>query len=216
MTEADLTFRRLREAILRAEFRPGEVLVEEELTTRLGVGRTPLRDALHRLAHNGLVEIRPRRGTFVSHVTLDDLSEIFEARVAIERAISAVAIDRSRAMLLEGLDGLLKRASAVTGPESDVEVDADFHDLFLRAVRNRYLSETYQRLLDASVRLIYLTGCGMEPPADQRRTLARARDAVKVGDSQALEAILLEHLGEFRDRVSSSLFSGTSGVHARR
>lgn len=216
MTEADLTFRRLRDSILRAEFRPGEMLVEEDLTRRLGVGRTPLRDALHRLAHNGLVEIRPRRGTFVSHVTLDDLSEIFEARVAIERAISAVAIDRSRTMLLEELDGLMKRASGLSGPESDVDIDTEFHDLFLRAVRNRYLSDTYRRLLDASVRLIYLTGCGMEPPADQRRTLTRARDAVKSGSSAALEAILLEHLAEFRDRVSSSLFAGTGAGHSRR
>lgn len=208
MTDSATAYRALREKILRAEYRPGQVLAEEELTASLGIGRTPLRDALQHLAHVGLVEIRPRQGTYVSQVTLDDLGEIFEARAAIERAISAVAIDRSRRLLLEGLDGLLRRAVASTGDDSDVAIDTEFHELLLSAVRNRYLAETYRRLLDASLRLLYLTGCGMESPAEQRRTLERVRTAVRQGDGEALEAALIEHLAAFRDRVSGSLFSG--------
>jgi DNA-binding GntR family transcriptional regulator len=208
VTEARTAYEQLRQRILTGRYRPGAVLLEEEMTTSLGVGRTPLRDALQRLSHDGLVEIRPRQGTYVSQVTLDDLGEIFEARAVIERAISAVAIERSRSLLLEGLGALMARARQVDAEQSDVEIDAAFHELFLTAVRNRYLAETYRRLLDASVRLFYLTGCGMESPADQVRTLVQVRSAVESGDGVALERALLEHLAAFRDRVSGSLFSG--------
>jgi DNA-binding GntR family transcriptional regulator len=212
VTEAQAAYQQLRQRILTGEYRPGAVLLEEEMTSSLGVGRTPLRDALQRLSHDGLVEIRPRQGTYVSQVTLDDLGEIFEARAVIERAISAVAIERSRGPLLDGLGDLIARAKRVDAAQSDVAIDAAFHELFLTAVHNRYLAETYRRLLDASVRLFYLTGCGMESPAEQHRTLVQVREAVESGDSGSLERALLEHLGAFRDRVSGSLFSG----HARR
>jgi DNA-binding GntR family transcriptional regulator len=208
LTDSATAYRALRERILRAEYRPGQVLSEDELTASLGIGRTPLRDALQRLAHVGLVEIRPRQGTYVSQVTLDDLGEIFEARAAIERAISAVAIDRSRRMLLDGLDNLLRRVASSARDHSDVAIDTEFHELLLSAVRNRYLAETYRRLLDASLRLLYLTGCGMESPQEQRRTLEHVRNAVREGDAAGLEAALIEHLAAFRDRVSGSLFAG--------
>jgi DNA-binding GntR family transcriptional regulator len=208
VTDAATAYAALRDRILRAAYRPGQVLSEDELTTSLSVGRTPLRDALQRLAHDGLVEIRPRQGTYVSQVTLDDLGEIFEARAAIERAIAAVALDRGGRPLQEGLEDLIRRSARTKGGRSDVSIDTAFHELLLTAVRNRYLAETYRRLLDASLRLLYLTGCGMESPQEQRRTLERVRGAVRDRDAGALEAALLDHLGAFRDRVSSSLFTG--------
>jgi DNA-binding GntR family transcriptional regulator len=211
MTESAAAYQTLREMIIRADLRPGQVLSEDGLTSALHVGRTPLRDALQRLSHDGLVDIRPRQGTYVSQVTLDELGEIFEARAAIERAIGSVAIERSRRFLLDGLDTLLQRAAATGGDQSDVNIDADFHGLLLAAVRNRYLAETYRRLLDASLRLLYLTGCGMESPQEQRRTLERVRSAVRAGSAERLEDALLDHLGAFRGRVSGSLFAGMGG-----
>ena len=208
MTEAQAAYRRIRERILIAEYRPGAVLSEDELTSDLGIGRTPVRDALQRLSHDGLVEIRPRQGTYVSQVTLDDLGEIFEARAAIERAIGRVAIARSQRQLVEGLDALIAEASGSDAEQSDVDTDAAFHELLLEGIRNRYLAESYRRLLDASVRLFYLTGCGMESPAALRATLIAVRSAIANADSDALEIALLDHLSAFRDRVSGSLFDG--------
>ena len=134
---------------------------------RLGVGRTPLRDALHTLAHEGLVEIIPRRGTFVSQVTLSDLQQIFDVRSGIEAIVAQLAVSRVEDSHLEPLQNLVERAKRTEGPESDVGLDSEFHNLLLEIANNRYLSEMYRPLADASVRLLYLTRCGMERPEEQ-------------------------------------------------
>src|SRR3989304_11176 len=94
-TEARVAHRELRGMILRTELRPGAALNEGDLIRRIGIGRTPLRDALHLLAHEGLVDILPRRGTFVSQVTLSDLQQIFDVRSGIEDIVASAAAARA-------------------------------------------------------------------------------------------------------------------------
>src|SRR5690349_2317901 len=125
-TDSSIAYRKLREMILRTELRPGDVLVERELMAALTVGRTPLRDALHLLAHEGLVEIAPRRGTSVSQVTLSDLQQIFELRAGIERIVAQGAVEHVTERDLDDLSELLARARATPGPVSDVDIDAAF------------------------------------------------------------------------------------------
>jgi DNA-binding GntR family transcriptional regulator len=207
-TDSSIAYRKLREMILRTELKPGDVLAERELMAVLGVGRTPLRDALHLLAHEGLVDITPRRGTAVSQVTLSDVQQIFELRVGIERIVAQGAVARVTSTDLEDLCALLERSRATCGPVSEVEIDGEFHRLLLRIAGNRYLTETYRRIADASLRLLYLTNCGMEPPDEQVRTLEAAEQALRERDGEALADVLVEHVHAFRDRVSGSIFSG--------
>jgi GntR family transcriptional regulator, rspAB operon transcriptional repressor len=206
-TDSSIAYRKLREMILRTELKPGEVLVERELMERLSVGRTPLRDALHLLAHEGLVDIMPRRGTSVSQVTLSDLQQIFELRAGIERIVAQAAVERVTDDDLAELHDLLERAQATTGSVSDVDIDGEFHQLLLRISGNRYLGETYRRLFDASLRLLYLTNCGMEPTEDQVRTLEDTETALRGRNAEALGDLLVDHVRAFRDRVSGSIFS---------
>jgi len=207
-TDSSIAYRKLREMILRTKLKPGDVLVERELMALLSVGRTPLRDALHLLAHEGLVEIAPRRGTSVSQVTLSDLQQIFELRAGIERIVAQGAVERVTERDLDDLRALLERARATPGPVSDVDIDGSFHRLLLRIADNRYLTETYRRLADASLRLLYLTNCGMEPTVEQIQTLEAAEEALRDRDGDALADVLIDHVRAFRDRVSGSIFSG--------
>ena len=207
-TDSSIAYRKLREMILRTELRPGAVLVERELMALLSVGRTPLRDALHLLAHEGLVDIMPRRGTSVSQVTLSDLQQIFELRAGIERIVAHGAVERVTEDDLAEFQRLLGRARATPGSISDVDIDGEFHQLLLRIAGNRYLAETYRRLSDASLRLLYLTNCGMEPIDEQVRTLEAAATALRERDGEALADVLVDHVRAFRDRVSGSIFSG--------
>lgn len=196
--------------ILRAELKPGEALSEADLMQRIGIGRTPLRDALHFLAHEGLVDIMPRRGTFVSQVTVHDLQQIFEFRSGIEDIVAHAAASRVRKSHLDELRTIIERATDRSGNESDVALDSNFHGLLLRIVDNRYLTEMYRRLADASLRLLYLTGCGMETPDEQIQFFTDAEQALHDRNGQALARLLREHVRAFRDRVSRSVFAATA------
>lgn len=213
-TDGLIAYRTLRRAILRNELTPGEALVESELSSRFGVSHTPLRDALHLLAHDGLVEILPRRGTFVSQVTLSDLHQIFEARVGLEQLLGHWAAVQADNDHRESMRSLATRASAGMSEDSDVELDAEFHDLILNIVDNRFVREMYQRLADASLRLLYLTRCDMESRVEQVATLTAAADALERKDGDELSRILIEHVRGFRDRVGQSIFN-TFAIPAR-
>ncbi len=207
-TEAVLAYRQLRDLIIRTELRPGESLAEAELMKRLSVGRTPLRDALHHLDHEGLVEILPRRGTFVTEVTLSDLQQIFEVRSGLEDIVARLAVERCTPEDLERIADLLVRVERnhLTN-ESDVELDAELHRELLQIGRNPLLESLYRRVSDASLRLLYLTNCGMEDRGEQIATFQAVHDALAARDAEKLAELLRAHVRSFRDRVSRSIFS---------
>lgn len=207
-TEAVHAYRRLREKIIRTELLPGTVLVEAVLMEQLGVGRTPLRDALHRLDHEGLVEIVPRRGTFVTEVTLSDLQQVFEVRSGLEDIVARLAVERCTPDDLRRIEELLTSVKQqATTDESDVELDSELHRVLLAMSRNPLLEELYQRVADASLRLLYLTRCGMEDRAEQIHTFQEVYDALAARDADRLTNVLRSHVRAFRDRVSRSIFS---------
>lgn len=207
-TEAVQAYRQLRSMIIRTELRPGAPLVEAELMERLDVGRTPLRDALHHLDHEGLVEILPRRGTFVTEVTLSDLQQVFEVRSGLEDIVARLAVERCTPDDLARIADLLARVRRNhLSDESDVELDAELHRELLRMGRNSLLENLYRRVSDASLRLLYLTNCGMEDRLEQIVTFQAVYDALAARDAEALAEQLRAHVRSFRDRVSRSIFS---------
>src|SRR5688572_17596546 len=207
-TEAVQAYRQLRNLIIRTDLRPGAPLVEADLMKNLSVGRTPLRDALHHLAHEGLVEILPRRGTFVTEVTLSDLQQVFEVRSGLEDIVARLAVERCTPEDLEAVAELRARVERNHGSiESDVELDAELHRLLLRMGQNPLLGSLYRRVSDASLRLLYLTRCGMEDRAEQIATFQAIHDALAAHDADVLADILRCHVRSFRDRVSRSIFS---------
>ena len=207
-TEATQAYRHLRELIIRTELRPGAALVETELMRRLDVGRTPLRDALRQLDQEGLVEILPRRGTFVTQVTLRDLQQIFEVRSGLEDIVAGLAVERCTPDDLETMGGLVERLDGNgVADSSDVALDGELHAFLLRIARNPLLEDLYRRVADASLRLLYLTNCGMEDRVEQRATFQAVYTALARHDGAALAETLRDHVRAFRDRVSRSIFS---------
>jgi GntR family transcriptional regulator, rspAB operon transcriptional repressor len=204
-TQAQRAYESIRQRIVTGELRPGEALEEQALMAATGVGRTPVRDALLWLAHEGLVEITPRRGTFVSSVQLDDVQQIFDLRVAMEGVVATAVISRVAEADLAVLDDLITTVEADDDPTSDPVVDRAFHDALLQIAGNRYLSRYYSQLVDASIRLFHLTHCEMESRAEQLATLRTAREALRTRDRAALETILTEHVRDFRRRLGGAL-----------
>lgn len=142
-----LAFNRLSQEILSGRSDPGERLVEEQLTRRLGISRAPLREALRLLAQQGLVEHTPRRGVRVATLSDEDVRELYEVRDVLER--HAVQT-RPAGAELSGLDAALEvmRKATETGDRLAV---ADAHRAFHVAVvalgGNRQLTQVYEAVL---------------------------------------------------------------------
>jgi DNA-binding GntR family transcriptional regulator len=206
-TQAEYAYAELRRLILTTQLKPGAAIKEADLLERLKViGRTPLRDALHRLSHDGLVRIGARRGTTVAQLTFDDLRQIFELRVAFEGLIAQGAVRHGTEADVAQFRALVDAAVANRDPELIVEIDGRFHELLVQMADNRFLSEFYRKLRDASLRLLYLTECRMESRIEQINTLREILNALEVGDAERLDMILVRHVEDFRDRTQQALF----------
>ena len=104
----DVVFQTLRQAILRGELKPGERLMEIHLAQKLGVSRTPVREAIRKLELEGLVLMIPRKGAIVAEITVQDLEDVLEVRMALEELAVKIACKRITEEQLEEI----KRRSA--------------------------------------------------------------------------------------------------------
>lgn len=204
-TQAQQAYEMIRNKIISVELRPGEMLTEQSLIEMTGFGRSPVRDALQWLGQEDLVEISPRRGTFVSQLNFDDVQQIFDLRQALERVVADAVITRVTPAHVLVFDDLIQEVGRRDDPESDSSIDSRFHATLLEITGNRYLNTFYKHLHDASLRLFHLTRCEMETRADQRATLIAVRDALADKDRDALERILTEHVQDFRRRVGGAI-----------
>jgi DNA-binding GntR family transcriptional regulator len=151
------------------------------------------------------VTVSARRGTFVTSVNLDDVQQIFDLRVAIEGVIAEQVIARVTDADLTKLEELIMLTSDDDTLESDPQIDTRFHALLLDVAGNRYLTQTYRSLHDLSMRLFYLTNCGMEPRAQQLAVLRATYEACSARNAPALRELLTEHVRDFRRRVGGAL-----------
>src|SRR5262244_609479 len=104
---ADKAYHEIRGLIVSLELAPGAVIEERELIERLGIGRTPTREALRRLAQERLVEVYPRRGMFVTNVEIHDLASLAEVRSVLESHVARLATERATDADRGALEALL-------------------------------------------------------------------------------------------------------------
>lgn len=204
-TRSQSAYQALRRMILTTRLRPGAALSESDLMSELGVGRTPLRDALRLLAHDGLVQIQPRRGSVVAPLTSSDLHAIFEVRVLIEPLIAASAIASCSDTDLEVFAALAERSRQASDSVSDDDLDDILHRELVALARNRFLTNIYQRLRDESLRFRYLTDSGMDSQPEQTAFIESVYQSLSSRDEQGLRTLLVDHVNDFRDRVWKAL-----------
>ena len=152
---------------------PGTVLREDELMKDLGIGRTPLREAVKRLALENLVEVQPRRGTFVTAIEAADIQGITEVRAELEgtrpsrprsgSTPDARHVRRRSSGEIESLDGAGEQ-------ESLMRMDERIHRFVWDAARNPYLTETLERYFTHSLRIWYLVLTACRPWATRCTT----------------------------------------------
>lgn len=145
----DVVFHTLREAILRGELKPGERLMEIALAERLGVSRTPIREAMRKLELEGLVIMIPRRGAQVAKITEKDLTDVLEVRMGLENMVIEKVCSRMTPEQLERVDEA-EREFEKAMEEGDLknlaEADENFHKTIYDACDNRRLLQILSNL----------------------------------------------------------------------
>lgn len=161
----DVVFKTLRQGILTGELKPGERLMEIHLADRLGVSRTPIREAIRMLELEGLVTMIPRRGAEVSRISKQDIRDVLEVRLVLDSLATKLACKR----ITEEQKEELKRAADefVAATESgDVtqiaQADVRFHDVILAASHNKRLIQMVNNLAERiyRYRLEYIKDAG--------------------------------------------------------
>ena len=151
----DVVFNTLREAILRGELKPGERLMEIQLANKLGVSRTPIREAIRKLELEGLVLMIPRKGAEVAQITEKSLRDVLEVRRALENLAVQLACLRMSPQTLADLKAAARVFEEILGGEdvtAVAEADVAFHDVIYMATDNQRLISLLNNLREQMYR----------------------------------------------------------------
>jgi DNA-binding GntR family transcriptional regulator len=156
-SQSEEAYLRIRDRILTLDLPPGSVVHEARLREELAIGRTPIREALQRLAHEKLVRSVPHRGTFVTDVNITDLARITEVRVVLEGHAARLAAERCTAADRDAIRALLARLAPGPSDQRELmQLDEAIHRQIYRSARNSFLESTLERYFNLSLRLWYL------------------------------------------------------------
>jgi DNA-binding GntR family transcriptional regulator len=205
---ADRAYADLRDRIVTLRIAPGAPIDEDVLGSELGIGRTPVREAIKRLALENLVTVFPRRGTFASEINITDLADICDVRAQLEGHAAFRAAQRVTPGQRDELDGLLAELAAGRGTDdmqSLMELDARVHRFVYRCAGNPYLEATLARYFNLSLRIWYLALDRLPhlfARVDEHSELLRA---IAAGDPERARTMLAEHIVTFEREVRAVL-----------
>lgn len=194
----------IRDQVVTLDLAPGTPLNERALMDRLDLGRTPVREALRRLADEGLVSIFPRRGMVVAPIHVHDLTSISEVRVELEGLAAALAAQRCDEADRTAATDLLTELDDPGDPADQralIRLDQRVHHLVHRATHNDYLQNTLAEYLALSLRLWFL---GLRRVHRLDEAVQEHRDlltAVVAGDDEAARATARTHVTAFWQEI---------------
>jgi DNA-binding GntR family transcriptional regulator len=204
---AERAYAELRSRIVTLRLPPGTLLREDELMRELGIGRTPLREAVKRLALENLVAVQPRSGTFVTGVDAADIIHISEVRAELEAQAAELAARRMEPELRERAQAMLDQVrdlerAAVT--DDLMRLDESIHRLIWDGSHNPYLIETLERYFQLSLRVWYVVldrvpGLGASV-VDQAHLL----EAVLDRDPVRARSLMREHVLAFEREIMAA------------
>ncbi|WP_160321324.1 GntR family transcriptional regulator [Prosthecomicrobium hirschii] len=206
---AVLVAERLREAIVSTELQLGQALSEEQIAATMNVSRTPVREALTMLQLQGLIDIKPQRGSFVFKPDAEDIAALVAYRHILEMAAAPLALSVAPEATLRDLAAsvaMMEAARAEDHPLDFARADSLFHQAFFTHCGNRYLSEAYGI---ASGRLAALRA-HLAAPLTMHRSRAHADhldmiEAFRAVDRKRLLAVLGRHILAMTDNYVGAL-----------
>jgi len=201
---SDRAYYRIRELIVSLELPPGSLISERELMERLGLGRTPVREALRTLTRERLVEVYPRRGMFVSRVDVRDLAGLSEVRAALESHAARLAAERATAadrVAIELLLEELEQAGGEDGERTLIDLDQRIHRHVYRCAHNPFLEATLNEYYVLTLRIWFLAlerVVRLEDALGEHRELL---EAIRDGDPERAEQAMRRHVTGFEQAI---------------
>jgi DNA-binding GntR family transcriptional regulator len=211
-------YQHIKRKIVSLELAPGAVINRTTLQEELGLGRTPVREALQRLAQEMLVKIVPRQGMFVTDIGLTDLQRLSEVRFELESLAAALAAQRGTAAHWRRMEVVLSDLppggeTAVVRPdvnEAMIAIDEACHEIIYEAADNPFLHHTLTTLYALSLRLWYYSldqiG-GMRQAIQEHQAML---ERLQEGDGEGAARLMRQHIQAFQTEIQSSMI-GTGG-----
>jgi DNA-binding GntR family transcriptional regulator len=191
--------------IIRLDLAPGDVIREDALQERLGIGRTPIREALLQLSRDQFVTVIPRRGMFVSSIDAAELALLFETRAVMEPYAARLAALRGTPAQWGEMRDVIGASAGLDDDEALMDVDRRCHELIWEAAGNRFLTDTLDVLYAQSDRVWHLY---LSDVADTRHAVdehAIILDALEGGDADEVGALVEAHVRSFDDQVRAAV-----------
>jgi DNA-binding GntR family transcriptional regulator len=198
----------IRHRVITLEFRPGEFLNESKICAEIGIGRTPVHEALHRLQVEGFVQIVPRKGVMIRSDSLNDAIALIETRMLVEPAGIGLAAQRAEPRHLRALQAILgesKTAIKAGDRAAFMALDSRFHNEIVLATANDVLADVMRMLHQRASRIWHLQ---VWTEADLKLTQLEHEaifEAVKCGEPDAASAAARAHLISLRRRIMHGL-----------
>ncbi len=202
---ADKAYHEIRGLIVSLELAPGAVIDERELIERLEIGRTPVREALRRLSHEGLVEVYPRRGMFVTGVDVRELARLSEVREMLEPEAARLGAERATDKDREHMAALLAELDA--GGSELMDLDERIHRAVYRAAHNDLLEATLEQYYVLALRIWSIAldrAHELEEAVAEHRALL---EAIQAGDGDRAADTMRAHVQDFEQAMHRVLLT---------
>lgn len=194
----------IKRRIISCEFRPGEPLNEAHVGALLGLGRTPVHQALHRLEVEGLVSIMPRKGVLVSPLSLNEVLDMIEVRATNEVLCATLACERAHESDLKAMRDIVDRSPDLIA-RRDIAglaaLDLKFHTAMSAASRNRVLADLLRGLHEKQARFWFLSLSDPQHLENVYQEHLVIIDALERRDVTAVREAIREHIDEFRKNI---------------
>jgi len=200
---AEKAYYAIRDMIVSLRLRPGAVINERALVEDLGIGRTPVREALRRLAQEQLVEVYPRRGMFVTTVDIRDLASLCEVRSVLESHAAELAARRATDADREALRALVEELDRhePLGQPALMELDERIHRAIYHGAHNAFLAQTLEEYYVLALRIWHLAldqASGLQAAVQSHRPLLAA---IVGGEGGEAARIMRSHVADFEQAM---------------
>ena len=198
----------LRDRIVTLAIAPGAPIDEDQLGGELGIGRTPVREAIKRLALENLVTVFPRRGTFASEINITDLADISDVRTQLEGHAAYRAAERITPAQEQELRVLAAELAASRGEDDAaalMALDARVHRFVHHCAANPYLEETLGRYFNLSLRIWHLVLERLPDLAARVHEHGELLEAIAEHRPELARTIMVDHVKTFEEAIRTVL-----------
>lgn len=206
---SDIAYSKLKDMILNLEFQPGDPITEFQVLASLGMSRTPIRQALHRLDQEGFVNLIPRKGWFVVGISLADIQEVFVIREALEGIAARQAAEIISDDTLQSLNNYMQEAGENTGSDMEhFEPGDKIHNVIFDIVKNQRMNRVISLYKDHLQRLhnlaIRIPGRAQQSYQEHLAIL----EALNLHDGDLAERRMREHIQSSKKSVFGAIVDG--------